>query len=158
MKRALGCLFVFAVFAVTNLSAADQAEDVSRVFPAGQLPQDARLGKPRELRDEYHPWTPPATKKSWEREAEAIRKRVLVSNGLWPMPPRPEPRPIVHGKIERDGYTVEKVILPSAPGHYVTGNLYRPKNLTGKAPAILSPHGHWGNARFYDAGEEDAKN
>ena len=35
----------------------------------------------------------------------------------------------VFGKIERDGYTIEKVFFASYPGHYVSGNLYRP---TGK--------------------------
>src|SRR5690606_23167999 len=42
------------------------------------------------------------------------------------------------------------------PGHYVTGNLYRPKGRKGRLPAVLSPHGHWQNGRFYDAGERGA--
>jgi hypothetical protein len=39
----------------------------------------------------------------------------------------------------------------------VTGSLYRPKKLEGKAPVILSPHGHWANGRFHDAGDAAAK-
>jgi hypothetical protein len=34
------------------------------------------------------------------------------------------------------------------PGHYVTGNLYRPKNRSGKLPVVLCPYGHWPNGRF----------
>jgi len=137
----------------SRLLGREPAKDVSRVLPAGKLPDDARLGKPRTLRDAYHPWQPPTSKAAWEREAQAIRERVLVSNGLWPMPPKTPLKPVIHGKIDRGDYTVEKVFFASFPGHYVTGNLYRPKKITGKAPAVLSPHGHWRDGRFYDAGK-----
>jgi len=65
--------------------------------------------------------------------------------------------PVIHGKIERDGYTVEKVFFASLPGHYVCGNLYRPTGKKGKLPAILSPHGHWENGRFYVAKDADSQ-
>src|SRR5207248_982478 len=45
----------------------------------------------------------------------------------------------------------------SLPGQYGSGNLYRPKNKTGKLPGVLCPHGHWANGRFYDAGDKGAK-
>ncbi len=157
MKQALCGLVAVAVIASALASPANGGAKVSNTLPDGQLPKDSRLGKPRELRDKFHPWSPPKTQELWKREAASIRERVLVSTGLWPMPPRPEPQPIIHGKIERDDYTVEKVILPTAPGHFVTGNLYRPKSIKAPAPAVLSPHGHWKDARFYDAGEEQAK-
>ncbi|MGH7129472.1 MAG: alpha/beta hydrolase family protein, partial [Planctomycetaceae bacterium] len=62
-----------------------------------------------------------------------------------------------HGKIERDDYPIEKVFFEGRPGFYVTGNLYRPKHGDGKRPGVLCPHGHWRNGRFYDAGENAAK-
>src|SRR5262249_12840861 len=83
--------------------------------------------------------------------------QVLVATGLWPMPEKTPPQPVIHGKIDRDGYTIEKVFFASYPGHYVCGNLYRPKGKKGKLPAVLSPHGHWPKGRFYDAGEEAAR-
>ena len=61
------------------------------------------------------------------------------------------------GTIERDDYVVDKVAFESVPGHFVTGSLYRPKNRTGRAPAVLSPHGHWPGGRFHDAGDKDAQ-
>jgi dienelactone hydrolase len=54
----------------------------------------------------------------------------------------------IHDRIDRDDYTIEKVFFASFPGHYVSGNLYRPKGKSGKMPAVLSPHGHWNNGRF----------
>ena len=87
--------------------------------------------------------------------AERIRRQLLVATGLWPMPAPTPPHAAVYGRVDRDGYTVEKVCLESFPGHFVTGNLYRPKGRSGRLPAVLSPHGHWANGRFYDAGEKE---
>jgi hypothetical protein len=67
------------------------------------------------------------------------------------MPEKTPLRAIRHGRIERDDFAVERVILESRPGHFVTGSLFLPLAPKGKIPAILSPHGHWNNGRFYDA-------
>lgn len=128
-----------------------------RVLEEGKLPNDSRLGPPRLLNDKYHPWNPPASRSAWEKEREALRDRLLVSQGLWPMPPLAPLAPVVHGKIDRDDYTIEKVIVASLPGHYVTGNLYRPKKIQGKIPGVLCPHGHWPNGRFYELAADKAK-
>ena len=40
------------------------------------------------LGDLNHPWTPATTKADWEKQAQAIRERVLVATGLWPMLPK----------------------------------------------------------------------
>lgn len=124
--------------------------------PAQDAPKDARLGKPKDYNG-FFPWTPPASKEQWEKRRRELREQVLVSQGLWPLPEKTPLKPVIHGKIERDGYTIEKVYFASYPGHYVTGNLYRPTGKPGKLPAVLSPHGHWANGRFYDAGEKAAR-
>lgn len=46
------------------------------------------------------------------------------------------------GVIDRDGYTIEKIIYQSLPGFHVTANLYLPKGLAEKAPAVLLVCGH----------------
>ncbi len=114
--------------------------------------KDARFEPLRNLRDAYHPWSPATTLAEWKQQSEKIRRQVLVSNGLWPMPEKTPLEPTIFGKIDRGDYTVEKVFFRSRPGHYVPGSLYRPKNLEGKIPGILCPHGHWRDGRFYDAG------
>ncbi len=101
-------------------------------------------------------FTPPTSKAEWEKRREMVKARVLVANGLWPTPPKTPLKPVIHGKIERDGYTVEKVFFASLPGHYVSGNLYRPTGaVKGKRPAILNPHGHWANGRLFEANAKE---
>ena len=116
--------------------------------------KDKRLTTPPiSYNEKYYHWAPPATKEAWEARRPVVREQLLVSQGLWPMPEKSPLQPVIHGKIERDGYTVEKVFFASVPGHYVTGNLYRPTGRTGKLPAVLCPHGHWANGRLYQAND-----
>ena len=133
------------------------ADDPTRLFADRSELKDDRLGPPKDLNG-YFPFTPPATKEGWNDRAAKVRTQVLVANGLWPMPEKTPLNPVIHGKIERDGYTVEKVYFASMPGHYVSGNLYRPTaKAEGKRPAVLNPHGHWANGRFYEVSEVQAK-
>src|SRR5690242_16011844 len=74
----------------------------------GDTPRDQRLGKPKDYNG-YFPWTPPTSKEEWEKRRPIVREQVLVANGLWPMPEKTPLKPVIHGKVERDGYTVEKV-------------------------------------------------
>jgi hypothetical protein len=110
---------------------------------------DSRLGKPRDLNG-YFPMTVPKSREEWEKRKKQLHHQVLVATGLLPMPERPPLNSTIHGKIDRDDYTIEKVFFPSYPGHYVSGNLYRPKREGGKRAGILCPHGHWSNGRFHD--------
>ena len=129
--------------------------DPAKVFTE-QCP-DSRLGKVKDLNG-YFPLAVPATKEGWNDRARQVREQLLVANGLWPMPEKTPLNPVIHGKIERDGYTIEKVYFSSMPGHYVSGNLYRPtKKVDGKRPAVLNPHGHWPNGRFMEATDAAVK-
>jgi dienelactone hydrolase len=73
------------------------------------------------------------------------------------MPARTPLNAVIHGKVDRGDYTVEKVFFESAPGFFVTGNLYRPKNVTGKAPGVLFAHGHWTDARLSESSEAELR-
>jgi len=127
--------------------------EAPRVLPAGSLPADARLGPLKEL-NHYFPWKPSASLSEWKKRAEYVRRQLLVANGLWPMPTKHPLNAVVHGKVDRDDYTVERVILQTADGLYCTGSFYRPKAPPkGKYPAVLCPHGHWANGRFYEQTE-----
>lgn len=146
--------FTFCLFLLFSATAAAQQNPIQGK-PSGDLPPDPRTQPPRTL-NSFFPFDPPSTTEAWEKRRRLVREQVLVANGLWPLPPRTPLQPVIHGKIRRDGYTIEKVFFASLPGHYVTGNLYRP-DIPGKAaakrPAILTPHGHWANGRFFEGGE-----
>ena len=125
------------VILVGNALAAEQ--QLLRVHESSHPPDDRRL---TETHDIDHPvdFKPHFKDKAdWERRAEALRTQVLVAEGLWPMPERTPLKPVVHGKINRDGYTIEKVFFASLPGHYVSGNLYRPREQDRQAAGRALP-------------------
>jgi dienelactone hydrolase len=89
-----------------------------------------------------------ATREAWQERAAFLRKQILASAGLLPMR---EKRPLnaqVFDKLERQGYSVEKVLLETLPGFYLGGNLYRPLGKQGPFPGVVSPHGHWAYGRL----------
>src|SRR5438477_2773025 len=59
--------------------------EAPRALPPGKLPDDIRLQPPKDL-DGYFPFAPPASREDWEKRAERVRRQILVSEGLWPMP------------------------------------------------------------------------
>ena len=122
----------------------------SNLFPVVSLaaePNDQRLLPPKDLNG-YFPFTPPKTKEEWNTRSEYVRRQMLVSLGLWPMPTKTPLSAVIHGKIDLPEYTIEKVYFESVPGFFVTGNLYRPKNVSGKVPGVMFAHGHWQDARL----------
>jgi len=114
--------------------------------------KDVRFGPLKDYNG-YFPFTPPESKEAWAERREAVRRRILVSQGLWPLPTKTPLNAVVHGRVERDDFTVDRVFFESVPGHFVCGSLFKPKKIAGQHPVILCPHGHWANGRFYDAGE-----
>jgi dienelactone hydrolase len=138
------------------------AADSLNLFPPDKKPNDKRLSTVRTLNDKDFVLKVPATREAWLARAKQVREQILVSQGLWPLPSRDKLAPVIHGRVDRPGYSVERVFFASMPGHYVTGSLYRPRtkdrNLPeGKLPAVLVAHGHWANGRMHDAGEAAAK-
>jgi hypothetical protein len=141
----LSAAVAFALWPLTANAAAP------RVLPEGQQPGDIRLQPPKDLNG-YFPMEVPKSAEEWAKRAQRIRSRIRLSQGLWPLPERTPLNTVIHGQIDKGDYTVEKVFFESVPGFFVTGNLYRPKNKTGKAPGVLFPHGHWNDGRFIDIG------
>jgi dienelactone hydrolase len=125
-----------------------------RVLAVGERSDDRRLGQLRTL-DSHCPFSPPGTLEAWQARAADLRRQLRVALGLWPWPERSPLNAQVHGIVQRDDYVVEKVAIESVPGHFVTGNVYRPRNTAGRLPAVLTPHGHWPGGRFERRDDED---
>ncbi|HKQ74549.1 MAG TPA: acetylxylan esterase, partial [Blastocatellia bacterium] len=108
---------------------------------------DLRLTQIRHL-DLTYDFAGYRSKEEWMDRAARLKKQILVSAGLWPFPAKTPIKATIFGKVDRGDHTVEKVYFESYPGFYITGNLYRPKNVAGKIPAVLCPHGHWTYGRL----------
>jgi dienelactone hydrolase len=106
----------------------------------GPVP-DERVREKRHTRSPFE-FPEYRTKQEWEARRAEIRRKILVSAGLWPMPGKCPLNVKVVDEIDRDGYTIEKLHIETLPGVYFPGALYRPKGRTGQFPAIINPHGH----------------
>ncbi len=160
MRCAMISILATALLMATGRSAA--SEKPARTGGMGILPisvhgRDTRAASLRDTRigEEFGLRTPRtfsrfASRKEWMRRAAFVRDHILVSTGLWPMPERTPLNPQIFGRIEREGYSVEKVCFESYPRFFVTGNLYRPLGKEGPFPGVLCPHGHWARGRLHN--------
>src|SRR5438046_1187220 len=117
----------------------------------GSLPAKDERATPPQMLDTLRTFPEINSRAEWETRAKEIREEILVSCGLWTMPAKTPLQAEVFDRLERDGYSIEKVYFQSYPGFYVTGNLYRPLGKgKGPFPGILNPHGHWPKGRLTD--------
>ena len=144
-------LAAFALLSFVTVFSIDAAPP--RALPNGSLPNDTRLKPLKDLHG-YFPFVVPKSKEEWNARAEYVRRQILVAEGLVPMPTKTPLNAVLHGKIDQGDYTVEKGYFESAPGLFVTGNLYRSKQTAEKkSPVVLFAHGHWQNARLSEESE-----
>jgi acetyl esterase/lipase len=145
--------WTIAILAAATAQAAPESPTArgDRMFAAYFEAETARLSTASSL-------TEFKTLDAWKARRGELRRQLLEMLGLDPMPERTDLKPIVTGRIERGGITVEKLQFQSRPHLYVTGNLYLPKDLTKPVPAILYVCGHslmkiggisYGNKTFY---------
>jgi cephalosporin-C deacetylase-like acetyl esterase len=76
----------------------------------------------------------------WDRRAGTIHDSMVSWTG-----PFPERNPLnarITGRLEREDYTVEKILFESRPDFLVSANLYLPKNVSFPRPAVLNVIGH----------------
>ena len=80
------------------------------------------------------------TAEHWQRRAGVIRDSIRAWTG--PLPPRTPLNVRITGRLEREDYTVEKILFQSRPSFWVSANLYLPKKYPQPRPAILNVIGH----------------
>ncbi len=145
IRLSLWATFVLGL-TIGSMSTTALAEDIADPLKVSSpvMPMTDIRSQPLKDLDGYFPFVPPSDLDAWKFRADELQTRVLVSTGLWPMPGRTPMNPVIHGKVARDGFSIEKVYFESIPGHFVTGFLFRPENSTGRCPGVLCPHGHGG--------------
>jgi dienelactone hydrolase len=87
----------------------------------------------------------PAALRKYQAET-AARLRAILGE----FPARTALNPKIAGRLERSGYTVEKLIFESRPRYYVTANVYVPGGRAGRFPGVICPVGHWGAGKYYE--------
>ncbi len=143
-------------------SPATLAEEVQRApifseYRYGHLVQEYYVKRVREIaarraRERARIRTPEAVMKL----REEVRRKLKECYGPWP-----ERTPLnvrVTGKVEREHYTIEKILYESLPNYLVTANLYLPKNVSGKRPAVVAPCGHSANGKAASPYQEFSRN
>jgi dienelactone hydrolase len=88
----------------------------------------------------------PATLREWETRRAKLRTAMFAAMGPFPEKPCPlEPREV--GVLRRAGYRIERLLLQTRPGVWMTASAYVPEGVSGKVPGVLAVHGHWPWAR-----------
>ncbi len=161
MNRNMGvCILILGIL-VTGLSPlpaqqsdSDNKEDTSyNVYGTPELSRrdvtyrDVRLLTMRETETQFTLPDYP-DRAIWETKGEYLRKHILISAGLWPMPEKTPLNAHIFDTITHEDYSVSKVYIESCPGFYLCGNLYQPRGNSGPFPGIVSPHGHWERGRL----------
>lgn len=91
-----------------------------------------------------------ALKTKADAQAYVREVKAKIRSCFGPMPAKTPLNAKVTGKIDRDAYTIEKVIFESRPGFLVTSNLYIPKNRKFPLPGVVASCGHSNNGKAGD--------
>ena len=80
------------------------------------------------------------TRSEWTKRQNLVKDKLMEIVG--PFPEKTPLNPRITGTIKKEGYRIDKIVYEPMPGYYVTGCLYVPEGIKGKAPAILNVIGH----------------
>lgn len=87
----------------------------------------------------------PLSRRAWEKRRPERLRQYYEMMGIDHLMAKQTRTPLnvrVTGTLDRERYTVLKLYYESLPKLYVTANLYIPKGLKGRAPAVLYVCGH----------------
>ena len=136
MSRLSVLLIAFIV--ISNVS---PAAETSPLTPADKTIRQYLTAQANVLERDFFPGV--KTQADFEKIRPELKRQYLEMLGLWPLPEKTPLHATTTGRIDdKPDFTVEMIHFQSRPGLYVTANLYLPKPLNGKAPAILYQCGH----------------
>ena len=92
-------------------------------------------------------WTACRTPAEVKARQQKVREALVASFGGYPE--RTPLNAVVTGRIQRDGYSIEKVMFESRPHHHVTANVFLPDPIRypGRRPGVIVPCGHSMNGK-----------
>ncbi len=126
---------------VKSLAADDKLSSLTPLNRFPRMVQEYFLGRFREIEQKSEERRGSLrTKSDAEAYVREVRSKIQTCFGPWPAKTPLNPR--TTGTLERDAYTIEKVIFESRPGFPVTANLYVPKNKKFPMPAVIGTCGH----------------
>jgi cephalosporin-C deacetylase-like acetyl esterase len=88
------------------------------------------------------------TRQQWQERKQQTRRaleKMLWHDMVWPS--APPPATVTH-RSDHTGYTVENIVIETAPKLFATANLYLPKTGTKPYPVVLYQCGH-ANKRYF---------
>jgi len=130
-----------------NASAADEIQPMNR-FP--RMVQEFFV---QQLRAAERRSLAAKARLSTSADAEAYVKSIQakIRRCFGPEPERTPLAARITGVVERDAYSIEKVIFDSRPGFPVTANLYLPKDPKSPVPGVVGTCGHSTNGKAAEA-------
>jgi pimeloyl-ACP methyl ester carboxylesterase len=93
-------------------------------------------------------WEGIRTEQDLRRIQQQLREHLLQMLGGLPATKTPL-NPHITGRIQMDGFHIEKLVFESLPHIYVTALLYVPDDTSTKHPGVLVPAGHSANGKAY---------
>src|SRR6266403_3987362 len=102
----------------------------------------------REDDDRQKAWDAIHDQRELLKTQDELRQKLLQMIGGLPAV-KTDLHPRVTGRIQMDGFSVEKLIFQSLPGVYVTALVYVPDDHSKKHPAVLVPAGHAPDGKFH---------
>src|SRR3989440_4887528 len=102
----------------------------------------------REDDDRLRAWDAIHNEKELLKTQDELRQKLLQMIGGVPTA-KTDLQASVTGRIQMEGFSVEKLIFQSLPGVYVTALVYVPDDHSKKHPAVLVPAGHAADGKFH---------
>lgn len=102
----------------------------------------------RQDEEQQRIWQSIRTEEDLRRLQEQMRASLLQMIGGLPER-KTDLHPRITGKIQMEGFSIEKLIFESLPGIYVTALVYVPDDHSRKHPAVLVPAGHATNGKIH---------
>jgi dienelactone hydrolase len=116
-------------------------EQRNQMRVSGMFDKSLRSRMASVAEEEKREWQKVNSREGWERFRD--QRLGALRKWLGPFPERTPLRATVTRRANYgDGFAIENVVFESRPHLLVTANLYLPRNLSGKVPAIVVVHSH----------------